>query len=63
MREREEREVGGTGRRASVDDADRRQPLGYYYDDGTGYEIYNPEDEAEPDEDERLDDDSASADA
>jgi hypothetical protein len=61
MGESEEREVDSTGRRTSVNDAGRRQPLGYYDDDGTGYEIYNPEDEAESDEDGRLDDGSVSA--
>jgi hypothetical protein len=39
MRETEDREAGGAG---------RREPFGYYYDDGTGYEIYRPEEDAEP---------------
>ena len=29
-----------------------RQPGGYYYDDRTGYEIYNPDDEQEDDDNE-----------
>ena len=33
-----------------------RQPGGYYYDDRTGYEIYNPADE---DEDEKQEGDEA----
>ena len=32
-----------------------RKPGGYYYDDGTGYELYQPA----PDEDEREDNESS----
>jgi hypothetical protein len=37
----------------SVKERERRQPDSYYYDDATGYEIYDPEkdDEEEDEED------------
>lgn len=31
-------------------DERERQPISYYYDDATGYEIYNPEEDDEEDE-------------
>lgn len=27
-----------------------RAPLGYYYDDGTGYEVYDPEEDEGPED-------------
>lgn len=37
-----------------------QQPLGYYYDDGTGYEIFNPdEDKDDPEALDELEDESA----
>jgi hypothetical protein len=38
-----------------------RRPLGYYYDDGTGYEVYRPEEdyEDEGDDDGGKDEDGA----
>jgi len=42
MGEREKEEAGGAGGRT-----DGRGRLGYYYDDGTGYEVYRPEDDEE----------------
>ncbi len=32
-----------------------RQPRNYYYDDGTGYELYNPEDDPETNDPEHGD--------
>jgi len=33
-----------------------RRPLGYYYDDGTGYEVYRPEEDDEGEEEEEEED-------
>lgn len=30
---------------AQPEESAQQQPLGYYYDDGTGYEIFNPDEE------------------
>ena len=35
---------------AGDEERPRRRPLGYYYDDGTGYEVYDPARDDEPDE-------------
>jgi hypothetical protein len=37
---------------------DRQPRGGYYYDDRTGYEIYNPDDEQEDDDNEPLHEDT-----
>ncbi|HEY0081144.1 MAG TPA: hypothetical protein VGB61_00030 [Pyrinomonadaceae bacterium] len=51
------------GERDDAPPARERTPQNYYYDDGTGYEVYDPatEDEDEPDEsdDAEADDDDA----
>ena len=43
--------------------ARERAPGAYYYDDGTGYEIYNPMDDEEVDADEEQDKKEARDDA
>jgi hypothetical protein len=37
----------------SGEEQERPKPGSYYYDDSTGYEIYDPEKDAEEDEDEK----------
>ncbi len=36
--------------RARLEDERRREPGDYYYDDGTGYELYDPSEEDPDDE-------------
>ena len=38
----------------SGEESERQKPGSYYYDDSTGYEIYDPEKEDEEDEEEGL---------
>jgi hypothetical protein len=47
MSDGEDREEGRTPPHGGMS---RREPLGYYYDDGTGYEVYDPEGDEEEDE-------------
>ena len=49
MRERPEDDTTKEPAGARREGARGREPVGYYYDDGTGYEVYDPSEE-EPDE-------------
>jgi hypothetical protein len=48
-RSREDVERMKTAARAAPEPGERR-PFGYYYDDGTGYELYRPEEDEEEEE-------------
>lgn len=43
MKESQREDGGGEGRGSPA--AGERRPFGYYYDDGTGYEVYRPGEE------------------
>ena len=56
MRERPGDDTTKEPARAPREDGEReREPGGYYYDDGTGYELYDPREEDPGDEPEEED--------